>query len=49
MPQFNTQQDKRQFILKVTKFFIKDGKLYKCNGSKPPIQAILDLDTKAKI
>ena len=42
-PIFPSTTQKQRFIKRAMKFFIQDGKLYKRNGTNPPLRAILDL------
>ena len=49
IPRFPTLQHKQRFILKVKKFFVQEGLLYRRNGSNPPRRVIEDEATKQSI
>lgn len=48
-PEFSTAQQKRRFITKATRFYEKNGVLYKRNGTKPPLTVITDPNTRLSI
>ena len=48
-PMFPTIQKKHRFLIKATEFFLKDKRMYKRNGSRPPLLVIRDSDTKLSI
>ncbi len=39
-PVFKTVQKKRRFLAKATEFFVKDKRLFKCNGNRLPLLVI---------
>lgn len=44
-----SSQDKRRFITKATRFFVKASVLFRRNGQKPPLKAILDPQQRRRI
>jgi transposase InsO family protein len=48
-PIFGTVQKKRRFLTKATEFFIKDQKLFKRNGDRPPLLVIQTPEQKLSI
>ena len=49
MPPLPTQQAKRRFIKAASKFFIKNGKMYKRNSTRPPRLVILTAAKRLEI
>ena len=48
-PLFKTTQKKRRFLAKATEFFIKDKRLFKRNGDRPPLLVIHSPEQKLTI
>ncbi len=48
-PLFKTTQKKRRFLAKATEFFIKDKRLFKRNGDRPPLLVIHSPEQKLAI
>jgi transposase InsO family protein len=48
-PIFETVQKKRRFIAKAGEFFVKDNRLYKRNGDRPPLTVIRTPEQKLSI
>jgi len=48
-PVFNTVQKKRRFLAKATEFFIKEKRLFKRNGDRPPLLVIFTPEQKLSI
>ena len=48
-PHFETTQKKRRFLTKATEFFIKEGRLFKRNGDRPPLLVIRTPEQKLSI
>ena len=44
-----TNQDKRRFIQKATRFFVQEGAMYKRNGAHPPLKAIRSHKARRRI
>ena len=48
-PPTKSLQEKRRFIQRATKFFVRNGEMYRRNGSKPPLKTIRDAKTRYHI
>ena len=48
-PKMETPQKKRRFLAKASDFFMKDGKLFKRNGDRPPLLVIFEPTNKLSI
>ena len=44
-----TPQERKRFVTKATRFFVKNGSMYRRNGIKPPLKAILDNAQRLRI
>lgn len=49
IPKFNTIQAQKRFLSKCGEFFLKDQRLFKKNGNKPPLQVITNPEHKQSI
>lgn len=48
-PSFSSNQDKRRFIKKATRFLVKDGKMYRRNGTKPPLLVVTEAEARRRV
>jgi transposase InsO family protein len=49
VPTFSKAQNKKRFLNKCGEFFLKDSRLYKKNGTKPPLLVVMDPEHKYSI
>lgn len=49
LPSLKSNQERRHFMQKATKFFVNEGILYKRNGARPPLKVIRDVKTQRHI
>jgi hypothetical protein len=49
MPTFDKPQNRKRFLLKCGEFFLKDSRLFKKNGNKPPLLVVMKAEHKYSI